>query len=168
MDLLRSSFGGKCGGNDDLADLSLGDQDKIVASFLKRAEEESDDESVVVPDNQSTPPSTDGDSQSRSRSSLGHEMPHEAHSNDKWVERNCFQFGNMEIYKVHGRTVEVRASAGPESFTGDMKSKEDVSSFQQTVLKSKSLEKERGDRQVSAYRKAHSDDKDKDNTGLLE
>lgn len=96
-------------------------------------------------------------------------MPHEAHSNDKWVERNRFQFGNMEIFTGYGRIVEVRAGAGPECFTGDMRMarEEDISSIQQTVLKLKHLEKEQGDQQVSAYRKAHSDDKDKDYNGLL-
>ena len=106
---------------------------------------------------------TDGNFKSRSRSSLRHKMPHDEHSNDKWVERNRFQFGNMEIFKGYGRIVEVRAGAGPECFTGDMRMarEEDISSIQQTVLKLKHLEKEQGDQQVSAYRKAHSDDKDK-------
>ena len=147
----------------------LEDRDHIVVRVLKRVDDNEDDESSVMLDDLIDHQIDDEETatqKSRSlRQSTVQRLP--ALDNTKhWVERNRFLFANISIHSVHGKgkIIEIRAGAGPDSFTRDLKfaTLEEAQSFLNTINDLKRLDDERAKRQLEEYKREHAED-----TGLL-
>jgi len=142
----------------------LGDHDTIVVRILKKSDEAGDDDSVVFNEGGVPGDDTHGDMHSEVSSAIGKsfelEDDHHNNNNDNWIERNRFLLGNMEVKRTTGKYIEVKAGAGPDSFTRiiQMKTEQHVTDFCLAVQMLQDLERQRGDRQLQAYRSAHAED----------
>lgn len=90
-------------------------------------------------------------------SSLGISGPDEEAGNPiNWVERGSYKLEDVTILKSTGRTCEVKFGSGNEVIVRDVRfeSEKDRMSFDKVVSVMMSLERERAQRQVKAYKKS--------------
>lgn len=77
--------------------------------------------------------------------------------NKEWRLHSHFRSDDLEILKVHGRTVEIKLGSGHETIIRDLKfdNEDHATKFRDIITKTKNLERERTQRQVAKYRAAN-------------